>query len=265
MILRNAVVSDQRRTLEAAPRPLSAAVQVAREMAAKNVTAQESGIDPVPMAAVADAPPAAPPRENRLSLESVAAWLAIQDSETRSACASMLADELVQVHEAARSKGFAAGNEEARAEVQRVIEQEQAVLQALANSAEAALEQESARVGELCVEIVAEALTKIAGPLLSTREAVTGAVVEILRRVREGRELTIRVCHADLPLLQQEEATLARALPGRKFTLVADSRVDLGGCIVESRLGSLDGRLEVQLRELYATLRTAKSSQPELS
>lgn len=263
MILRNAIVSDQRRTLDTAPRPAPAAVLVAQDIVAKSEIAQESGIDSI---RILDTPPVVPPpRENCLSLESVAAWLAIQDSETRSACASMLAGDLIEVHEAARSEGIAAGKEAARAEAQRVLEQELAVLRGLAGSAETALEQESVRIGELCVDIVAEALTKIAGPLLSTREAVAGVIVEILRRVREGRELTVRVCHADLPLLQQEEEKLARALPGRKFTLVADSRVDLGGCIVESRLGSLDGRLEVQLRELYATLRTAKSSQPELS
>jgi flagellar biosynthesis/type III secretory pathway protein FliH len=34
--------------------------------------------------------------------------------------------------------------------------------------------------------------------------------------------------------------------------------VETGGCIVESSLGSLDGRLEVQLAELTAVLRAAR-------
>lgn len=264
MILRDAIVSDQRRMLGAAPQP-SVAAQVAREMAIKDTVATETSRDTVRLVGASiGAQPVAPAHENRLSLETVAAWLAVQDSETRSACASILAGELIQVHEAARSEGFATGKEDARAAAERLLSQERTVLQALATSAEAALEQECSRIGDLCVDIVAEALMKIAGPLLSTRQAVTGVIVEILRRVREGRELTIRVCHADLPLLQQDEGQLARALADRKFSLVADPRVDLGGCIVESRLGSLDGRLEVQLRELYETLRAAKSSQPEL-
>jgi flagellar biosynthesis/type III secretory pathway protein FliH len=52
-------------------------------------------------------------------------------------------------------------------------------------------------------------------------------------------------------------------LQGRKFEIVADSRVELGGCIVETNTGSLDGRFEVQLRELYETLRLAKLSARE--
>jgi flagellar biosynthesis/type III secretory pathway protein FliH len=62
----------------------------------------------------------------------------------------------------------------------------------------------------------------------------------------------------DLPLLRTAEPGIAASLPGRNFTLVADARVEAGGCIVESKLGSLDGRLEVQLAGLVATLRAAK-------
>ena len=54
------------------------------------------------------------------------------------------------------------------------------------------------------------------------------------------------------------ESGIAASLPGRNFTLVPDGRVETGGCIVESSLGSLDGRLEVQLGELTAMLRAAK-------
>jgi flagellar biosynthesis/type III secretory pathway protein FliH len=95
---------------------------------------------------------------------------------------------------------------------------------------------------------------------LPTREAATSAVLEVLRKVREGRELIVRVCPDDLALLEEQRSLLAASLGGRKFSLVADTRVEVGGCIVESQLGSLDGRLEVQLRGLYDTLRAAKSA-----
>ena len=83
-------------------------------------------------------------------------------------------------------------------------------------------------------------------------------VAEVLKRVREERELHIHVNPKDLPLLKTAEAGIAASLPGRQFTLVADGRVETGGCIVESTLGSLDGRLEVQLAGLLDTLRAAR-------
>ena len=94
---------------------------------------------------------------------------------------------------------------------------------------------------------------------LVSREAVVGAVCEVVKRVREERELRIHVNPSDLPVLRTAEAGIEASLPGRRFTLVSDGRVESGGCIVESTLGSLDGRLEVQLAELCATLRAAKA------
>jgi flagellar assembly protein FliH len=78
--------------------------------------------------------------------------------------------------------------------------------------------------------------------------------------VKEGRELSIRVHPDDLPVLQQEQDRIAAALSGRSFSIVPDARVQVGGCIAESSLGSLDGRLEVQLREIFATLRSVSAS-----
>lgn len=262
MILRDAIISDQPRRI--GRKHQQAAVQVEPGEAAEprpdiSVSAA-SGISVIE-AVLPQAPLA---RESRLSFEAVAAWLAVQDGETRAACASMLADELTQAHESAKVEGYAAGHAQGHEEAKRRTQELHASLRTIVDSAESALLQEQAKLAEQCVDIVAEAFTKIAGSLLSTREAAVGAVTEVLKRVKEGRELTIRVSPAELILLQQEEARLAAALPGRKFALVADARVDIGGCIVESKLGSLDGRLEVQLRELYETLRSARAAPASL-
>ncbi len=131
-------------------------------------------------------------------------------------------------------------------------------LEALSSAAETAFASELTQLNAACAEVVAEVFFKLAGTALTTREAIVGAVTEVLKRVREERELRIHVNPGDLPVLRTAEAALEASLPGRRFTLIADGRVETGGCIVESALGSLDGRLEVQLAELCATLRAAK-------
>jgi flagellar assembly protein FliH len=99
--------------------------------------------------------------------------------------------------------------------------------------------------------------------MLATREAIVGTVTTVLSRVKEDREVTIRISAEDLPVLQMEEQRLAHLLGRRKFALVADARITVGGCIVETSLGSLDGRLDVQLREMCETLRSAKAAMRE--
>lgn len=263
MILRGAIVSEQRRTIGGPPRALAA--QAAREQLESPAQATLDGTAPIEseVKATAAADSAASPRDSRLTFELVAAWLAVQDGETRTACASILADEIAQVHESARTEGFALGQVQGREQAQQAAQSAVAALQALTDRAEAAFAEEQVRLGEACAEIVAESFTKLAGAALIKREAAVAAVTQVLSRVKEGRELAIRVSAIDLPILQQEQARLATAMPGRKFSLFADPRVELGGCIVDSGLGSLDGRIELQLAELYETLRAARSSPAE--
>lgn len=193
-----------------------------------------------------------------LTFEQVAAWLAVQDGETREACASLLSEELTAIHERARGNGYEAGTQRAKAEAAAAIGQLSKVLTEVTSAADAAFEHERAALTESCADVVGEILAKIAGSALASREAVVGIAMTVLGRVKEDRDATIRVHADDLPILQQEEARLIQLLGRRKLTLVADARVTLGGCIVETSLGSLDGRLDVQLRQMCETLRSAK-------
>jgi flagellar biosynthesis/type III secretory pathway protein FliH len=257
MILRQATVSEQLRAL---PLPRHAAV-AAIEMPVSPAALPEPTHSVALLEATSHS--ASAPRESRLTFEAVAAWLAVQDAETRTACASILYDELTHVHEAAKADGAAIGEAQGREQARQANQALFDALGRLTRGAEDAFAQELLKLGELCADIVAEAFAKVAGDMLPVRDAAVGAVLEVLKRVKEGRQLLVRVNPSDLPMLQQEQERLGAALPGRKFSLAADARIELGGCIVQSDLGTLDGRLEVQLRELYATLRAARAAQVE--
>lgn len=248
MILRDAIFSADRRHLGAQAAPV-APVGASEVQPAIHVTeVHEDG------ATYEARPVEVPP----LSSDRVASWLVTQDGATRTALAAMLSEELAVVRDAAHEEGYARGHTEAMKEVREKVGDALEALKELHSSAEESFDAESEKFGEICADIVGEVFFKLAGSALVTREAVVGVVGEVLKRVREERELRIHVNAADLPVLKSAEAGIAASLPGRHFTLVADSRVEAGGCIVESTLGSLDGRLEVQLAELCASLRDAK-------
>jgi len=193
-----------------------------------------------------------------LSSDHVASWLITQDGATRTAVAAVLSEDLTAVRDAARDEGYAQGHAEAMTEARDKVRGAIAALAALHESAEQAFAGEIEKLQESCADVVAEAFFKLAGTALASREAIVGVVGEVLKRVREERELRIHANPQDLPVLRTAEAGIAASLPGRQFSLIADGRVEAGGCMVESALGSLDGRLEVQLAGLIATLRTAK-------
>jgi flagellar assembly protein FliH len=251
VILRDAIFSTDRRHLgaQAAPAPVAAASDA---LAGAMNEVHEMG-------ATYEARPVEPPP---LSSDRVASWLVTQDGATRTALAAMLSDELAAVRNAAHEEGYARGHSEAMKEAREKVGNAIAALEELHDAAEAAFATESDQLAGQCADLVAEVFFKLAGSALVTREAIVGVVGEVVKRVREERELRIHVNPLDLPVLRTAEAGIAARLPGRQFTLVADGRVESGGCIVESALGSLDGRLEVQLAELCATLRDAKQRGP---
>ncbi len=259
MILRNPSLSEQTRSVAAGGRSIVPAhppvlhqvlPHAHDELAAKGQPLGGTGSEEHEVPAV---------REPVLSFEAVAAWLAVQDAQTRAACASMLCDELAEVHERAKAEGFAAGKLEALAIAAQEQKASCQLLQNIAKSAEAEFHRESEALAQTCVDIVTEAFTKIAGRLLPTRDATIGAITEVLKRVKDDRDVKIRVCSEDIQSGRIDVETLKAAFAGRQITVLPDSRVELGGCIVESKLGSLDGRLEVQLRELFETLKAAKA------
>jgi flagellar assembly protein FliH len=251
MILRDVIVTDELRPLVR---------ETSRPSRPQEVVQIDTPAHEPDRRSVHDAPRVVEPV---LNVEMVTAWLRAQVPEARRACATVLVEELQSLRDQAKSEGLRVGKAEAAEAARKELDARLAVLKRVVTEADIRLNQESDALAGSCSEIVAEALTKIAGPLLGTREAAVGAVEQVLKRVKEARELTIRVNAADVPVLEEAEQTLAPALAGRKFNLVADSRVDVGGCIVESRLGSLDGRFEAQLRELFEALRAAKAGMGE--
>jgi flagellar assembly protein FliH len=198
-----------------------------------------------------------------MSFDDVSAWLTTCTAMERASLANALTTDIEQQRSAAQEEGFAAGQAQALEEAQIQTQSLLSALGALVQGAQTAFEKEAAQLAAQCAEVVSEAFFKMAGTQLAMPEAALGTVLEVLRRIKEEREVLIRVSAVDLPLLQACEEELTSALAGKKFSLLADSRVEVGGCIVETQLGSLDGRLENQLRALCETIRAAKLAHQE--
>ena len=249
MIVRDVVLSSETRAL----RPVARGGASAQASAAHEVSPTSVAPTPSPAAARVSAPV--------LTSEAVVSWLATQPADIRAAVASSLATEINTLREQGRAQGLESGRTQGLQEVSRRAESSLATLGKVASAAEEVFGLEAAALADCCADIVSESFLKIAGQYLASREAVLGAVAEVIKRIKDSREVTIRVSSQDLAQLREQEQAIQHALGGRRSTLVADPRVNVGGCLVESDLGTLDGRLEVQLRELFETIRAAKAAQ----
>lgn len=174
-----------------------------------------------------------------------AARLAEQDRLLRESIGA----ERQRVLERAREQGLQSGVEQGRAEYAARVQ----ALQQLIDSMRASLADGIAGTEEMIVEIAVEAVGKMLGDALATREGARAAVREAIRGVHERERLVVRVSPRDHKLLAGENIAPKNGDTG-SIELVADERVELGGCLVETSGGTLDGRLETQLQRLCDTL-----------
>jgi type III secretion protein L len=96
---------------------------------------------------------------------------------------------------------------------------------------------------------------KIIGREIERDDATLADIVSAaLRHARQQEALTVRVNPADLPRVQAHRERLDPAGRARFLDLVADPRVGHGGCIIEGESGTVDARLDTQLRVLERAL-----------
>ena len=109
------------------------------------------------------------------------------------------------------------------------------------------------------VRIVTKALEKILGEI-DDRELVSRVVKSCLSLARQERTVTLRVRPDDVSHVKSRMGELLADHPGISFMQVeGDSRLDRGGCILETEMGVVDASVDVQLEAIRRSLaRTVK-------
>lgn len=86
-------------------------------------------------------------------------------------------------------------------------------------------------------------------------DLVIDQVKGCIRRLQERERVRVRVNPEDVTTLREAKEELMADFDGvRRIDVVDDRRVGRGGCIVESESGTLDARLDRQLKEVERVL-----------
>jgi flagellar assembly protein FliH len=152
----------------------------------------------------------------------------------------------------AEGRGFQAGREagfaEGRAEVERLIERLHTVLERAQDKRAEILAETEQQIVDL-VLLIARKVVKVISD--NQRNVVVSNVVQALRKVKGRGTVVIRVNVDDLKLTTEHIKDFMRLIENVKdITVVEDSSVDNGGCIIETEFGEIDARISSQLAEL---------------
>ena len=106
------------------------------------------------------------------------------------------------------------------------------------------------------VELVILMTRKVVKIISENQKSVVMAnILQALKKVKGRGDVTIRVNLADVKLTSEHTQDFIKQVENVKgITVLEDSTVDKGGCIVETDFGAIDARIQSQLSELEAAI-----------
>jgi flagellar assembly protein FliH len=155
---------------------------------------------------------------------------------------------VAETRQRAREEGLAEGLAEARARVEPALEAVAEAERQIRGREEHFLRAAERSAVELALAIA----EKIVGAAVSARpEVVLEVVAGALLRTAARHRLVIEVNPEDLELVSESAEGLAARLGGvQRLDVVAERRIERGGCIVRTEEGEIDARIGSQLQRL---------------
>ena len=150
------------------------------------------------------------------------------------------------------AKGHAEGREEGfqegRQEVERLVESLQKIISAAIDKRNQIIQESETQVINL-VLLIAKKVIKVISE--NQRNVVINNVVQALRKLKSRGDVVIRVNLADVELTSEHINDFMKMVESVKsVTVLEDSSVDRGGCIIETDFGQIDARISSQLHEI---------------
>ena len=143
-----------------------------------------------------------------------------------------------------QESGFDTGKEE----VTRLIDRSHKILEGVMNRREEILNETEQQIVEL-VLLMSRKVVKIMSE--NQKQVVMANVLQALKKVKGRGEVTLRVNFEDVKLTTEHISDFIQQVENIKgITVIEDSSVEKGGCIVETDFGAIDARISSQLTEL---------------
>ena len=156
------------------------------------------------------------------------------------------------IFEKSKSDGFKAGHEEGynagNEEAQRLVERIHKMIEAVQAKRQEILDNTEQQIVNLVILIVRK-VVKIMSE--NQKSVIMSNVLQALKKVKGSGDVTLRVNLADVKLTTEHIKDFIRQVENIKnISVVEDSSVEKGGCIVETDFGAIDARISSQLNEL---------------
>jgi len=152
-------------------------------------------------------------------------------------------------HESGRDEGYKDG----QAEVMRLIDRLGTVLAKAVGVRDEIINSSEKLMTDMILMIARKV---IKDEIVERREVVINNIKESIRRIKDRDRVDIRVNFADLDMTTAHKDEIIKMMETlKKINIYEDSRVERGGCIIETDIGAIDARISTQLDALEEAIR----------
>jgi flagellar assembly protein FliH len=184
--------------------------------------------------------------------EKIIADAKVKAAEIENEIRQSLEGERKDAQDKGREEGKESGFKDGKAEVERLIERTQVMLERAQDKRGEILAETEKEIIDL-VLLIARKVIKVLSE--NQKGVVISNVIQALRKVKSKGNVTIRVNMDDLQLATEHKEEFIKLLEGVKsIQVVEDSSVDKGGCVIETDFGEIDARISSQLAELESKI-----------
>ena len=160
--------------------------------------------------------------------------------------------KVAAIQEEARKTGFEEGREagwkDGRTEADRVIERLHLVLAKAIERRTDILKDSEAQIIHLILQIARKVVKVISE---NQKNIVINNAMQALQKLKNKSDIVIRVNLADIGLVTEHTKEIIGQVEAVKsVTVMEDTTVDKGGCIIETDFGEIDARISSQLLEI---------------
>lgn len=161
-------------------------------------------------------------------------------------------DEEHRIFDKAQKDGYDKGHEEGyqvgNQEAERLVERLHKMIESVQDRRQEILNETEGQIVDL-VLLMTRKVVKVMSE--SQKSVIMANVVQALKKVKGRGDVTLRVNMSDAKLTTEHiKDFIAQVENIKNITVVEDSSVDRGGCIVETDFGAIEARIASQLGEL---------------
>ncbi len=153
-----------------------------------------------------------------------------------------------EASERGQKEGLEKGFQEGREEVSRLVERLHKVITQAIDKRGQIIEEAETQVINLVLLMTRKVIKVISE---NQKNVVINNVVQALRKLKSRGDVVIRVNLADLELTTEHTNDFLSMVENVKsISILEDSSVDRGGCIIETDFGQIDARISSQIHEI---------------